>query len=230
MKIPGQFSVKINTVVDTAEKFCRFRNKTIYHKYLGLIFLFKDIFSVLILLFSGLFLSGCTPPPPFNFAVPNVSISPSVINYTLKSTVVTLASPSEQDGPLPSDSSLVVPIWQSALEDAVDRSAVFEDPAPYSVNLECKILKIHLPLFGSTMETDVAARYQITDRKNGNVIFDLIIDTKGDVPFSYAFLGVVREKESVNLAIQNNISAFLKRVQKNNLATMRNSSEPTPSS
>jgi hypothetical protein len=150
-----------------------------------------------------------------------VPISPSVINYTLKSTVVTLASSSEQDGPMPPDSSLIVPVWQSALEDAVDRAAVFEDPAPYSVNLECKILKINLPLFGLTMETDVAARYQITDRSTGNVLFDMVIDTKGDVPLSYALIGVVREKESADLAVQNNIAAFLDRIQNSNLAVKR---------
>lgn len=172
------------------------------------------------LIFIGT-LSGCTSAPPFNFAEPNVAVSQTVVNYTLKSAVVTLASPSEQDGPLPSDASIIVPIWQSALEDAVDRSAVFADPAPYSVNLECKVLELHLPLFGITMETTVSARYQVTDRHTGKIIFEKVINTKGDVPMSYSFIGVIREKESVNVAVQNNIGVFLQQIESSNLVSVR---------
>jgi hypothetical protein len=183
----------------------------------------------LVLLLSGGILSGCTPMPPYNFAVPNVAVSQTAITYTVKSTVVTLASPSEQDGPLPHDSSAVVPMWQSALEDAVDRSAVFEDPAPYSINLECKILKLDLPESGSTMKTKVSARYQIINRSNGKSLLDIIVDTEGDVPFSYAFLGVVRQRESLNLAIQNNIAKFLSRIENSDLANSRLNSVNLPS-
>jgi hypothetical protein len=143
------------------------------------------------------------------------------VNLDLKSTVVTLASPSEKTGDMPYDASLAVPVWQSALEDATDRSAVFADPAPGSADLECKILKIDIPLVGLAMTTDIAARYEIINRSNGQVVFDQVIDTAGTVPMSYSLLGIIRARESINIAAQNNIEAFLSVVERSSLTIPR---------
>jgi hypothetical protein len=166
-------------------------------------------------------LVGCAPVPPYDFSLNDVQPSQRVIRYDLKSTVVTLASPAEKIGPLPPDSNIAVPIWQTALQDAVDRSAIFADPAPASIDLECKLLKIDIPLFGGDMTTDIAARYQIIDRSTGKILFDQVIDTPGTVSFGYAFLGGVRAKESINVAAQNNIQAFLIAIEESPLAETR---------
>lgn len=176
------------------------------------------IISTVVVLAS---LSACAPPPPLSFALNGVSRSPTVLDYTLRSTVVTLASPSERTGPMPGDSSIAVPIWRAALEDAMDRSAVFEDPALHVASLECKILKIDTPSVGLAMTTDVAARYQIIDSSNGNILFDKLIDTKGTVPVGYNFLGYIRARESINVAAQNNIAKFLSDLESSQLVAPR---------
>jgi len=170
-----------------------------------------------------LVLDGCAPMPPYNFSLVAVSPSPTAVPYDLKSTVVTLASPSEQTGPIPPDASNAVPIWQSALQDAMDRSAVFSDPAPASADLECKILKIDIPSFGASMTTDISAQYQVIDRSSGQIVYEQTVDTPGTVPMGYSFLGIVRAKESVNVAAQNNIGAFLLAFEKSQLALPRRS-------
>lgn len=182
---------------------------------------FRHFLRILAPSLSLIVLFGCAPVPPYNFSLVNVPPSPTVAPYDLKSTVVTLASPSEQTGPMPSDASDAVPIWQSALQDAMDRSAVFADPAPASADLECKILKIDMPVFGLAMTTDISAQYQVIDRSTGAIVFDQIIDTPGTVPMGYSVIGVIRAKESVNVAAQNNIGAFLRTLEGSSIASLR---------
>ncbi|HEI3725675.1 TPA: UDP-N-acetylglucosamine acyltransferase [Escherichia coli] len=57
------------------------------------------------------------------------------------------------------------------------------------------------------------ARYEIINRANGDIIYTQDIESTGTVPASYAFYGIVRARESVNRAVQNNITQFLQALE-----------------
>jgi len=47
------------------------------------------------------------------------------------------------------------------------------------------------------------------DRSNGDIIYSGIIESEGTTPADYAFQGRARARESINRAVQNNITQFL---------------------
>ncbi|MCL2658529.1 MAG: UDP-N-acetylglucosamine acyltransferase [Betaproteobacteria bacterium] len=160
--------------------------------------------------FVAAFLSGCITLPPMNFAVPNVGISQKKIEADLKSTSVTLASPEERTGKIPDGTEVgIAKLWQSGLNDTLNRTAIFRDDAERKVNLSVKILKLDLPGAGISMTTETAARYEIIDRKTGEILFTQDIASSGTTPFDYSLAGPRRAVESVNRAVQNNIAQFL---------------------
>lgn len=159
-------------------------------------------------------LSGCASAPPMNFSVPNVGVSQKKIDAELKSMTVTIARPDEKTGDLPMGMDVKVPqIWHTSLTEALNKMAIFQDDSLKKVNLSVKILKLELPAFGGAMTTSTAARYEISDRKTGDIIFTQDIASSGTTPFDYAFVGMVRALESVNRAVQNNITQFLQQLE-----------------
>lgn len=163
---------------------------------------------------AAVLLSGCGSVPPLNFSVPNVGVSQKKIDAEMKSMTVTIARPDEKTGELPVGMEQMVPqLWQTALTEALNKMAIFQDDATKKVNVSVKILKLALPGAGASMTTDTAARYEITDRKTGDIIFTQDISASGTTPFDYAFLGVARARESINRAVQNNITQFLQALE-----------------
>lgn len=163
---------------------------------------------------AAAFLSGCAPMPPLNFSVPNVGVSQKKIDAEMKSMTVTIARPDEKTGKLPAGMEQVVPqLWQSALTEALNKMTIFQDDATKKVNLSVKILKLDLPGGGFSMTTETAARYEIIDRKTGDIIFTQDISSSGTTPADHAFLGAARAKESLNRAVQNNITQFLQSLE-----------------
>jgi hypothetical protein len=163
---------------------------------------------------AAVLLSGCGSVPPLNFSVPNVGVSQKKIDAEMKSMTVTIARPDEKTGELPVGMEQMVPqLWQTALTEALNKMAIFQDDASKKVNVSVKILKLAPPGAGASMTTDTAARYEITDRKTGDIIFTQDISASGTTPFDYAFLGVARARESINRAVQNNITQFLQALE-----------------
>lgn len=161
-----------------------------------------------------IFLSGCGSVPPLNFSVPNVGVSQKKIDAELKSMTVTIARPDEKTGDLPVGMEQMVPqLWDSALTEALNKMTIFQDDASKKVNVSVKILKLDIPAGGLSMTTDTAARYEIMDRKTGDIIFTQDISSSGTTPLDYAFLGVARARESINRAVQNNITQFLQALE-----------------
>lgn len=70
-----------------------------------------------------------------------------------------------------------------------------------------------IPDFGAEMATESAARYELTDRKTGDLFYAQDIGSKGVVPWDYAFVGLIRARESINRSVQNNISQFLQALE-----------------
>jgi len=163
---------------------------------------------------TAVFLSGCAPMPPLNFSVPNVGVSQKKIDAEMKSMTVTIARPDEKTGDIPAGMEQMVPqLWQTALTESLNRMVIFQDDATKKVNLSVKILKLNVPGAGASFTTETAARYEIMDRKTGDLIFTQDITSSGTVPFDYAFMGVIRMRESINRAVQNNITQFLQSLE-----------------
>ena len=159
-------------------------------------------------------LVGCTTNPPLNFSVPNVGVSSKKIDGELKSLTVTLARPDEAKGKIPAQAQHEVPqMWQNALTEALNKMAVFSDDAPVKLSLSVKILAIDIPSFGASMTTKTVARYELIDRATGGIVYTQDVSASGEVPFNYAFAGVVRARESISRSAQNNIAQFLQALE-----------------
>lgn len=174
----------------------------------------KKIFLLVLALVA---LSGCQSVPPLNFSVQNVAISDKKIDAELKSITVSLAHPDEKKGDIDVGMEVVPQFWKSSLEESLNRMAIFKDDSSKKINLSVKILAMNIPVGGFTMETNTIARYDLIDRNSGRVIYTKEISAMGVVPAGYAFLGVVRARESVNRSVQNNISEFLNSIKTESL-------------
>jgi hypothetical protein len=172
-----------------------------------------------------LFLSACGSIPPMNFSVPNVGLSQKKIDAELRSMTVTVGRPDEKKGELnlhlagmdqnglSAGEQMIPQIWQNSLTEALNRMAIFQDDATKKVNLSVKILKLEVPSMGASFTTFATARYEIMDRKNGDLIYTQDISSSGTTPAGDAFLGLARMRESVNRAVQNSISQFLQALE-----------------
>ncbi|RMH94518.1 UDP-N-acetylglucosamine acyltransferase [Lysobacter pythonis] len=159
-------------------------------------------------------LTGCASNPPLNFSVPDVGISQQKIDAEMRSLTVTLARPDEAKGKIPAPAQHEVPqMWQTALTEAINRMAIFKDDAPRKLSLSVKILALDIPNFGASMTTKTIARYELIDRATGGIIYTQDIEAEGTVPFDYAFVGVIRARESINRSAQNNIAKFLQALE-----------------
>ncbi len=90
--------------------------------------------------------------------------------------------------------------------------AVFRDDAPVKLSLSVKILAIDIPSFGASMTTKTIARYELIDRATG-IVYTQDVSASGEVPFNYAFAGVIRARESISRSAQNNIAQFLQALE-----------------
>lgn len=171
----------------------------------------RKIFSIAILALS---LTACQSVPPLNFTVPNVGFSKSKIDAEIKSMTVSIARADEKTGDLPAGMEAIVPqLWQTSLQESLNRMAIFKDDAPTKLSFAVKILKLDIPAGGFTFTTTAAARYEIIDRKNGDIVYTQDINSTGSVPMDYAFAGMIRQRESINRAVQNNITLFLQSLE-----------------
>ncbi len=173
------------------------------------------LFGIMIL--TALLLTGCGSIPPLNFSVPNVGPSKHKINAELKSLTVTLARPDEAKGDLPFGIETITPMWKESLEEALNRMALFNDDASKKVSISVKILAIDAPSAGITFPTTAKAQYELLDRGTGAIIYSEIIESTGETPMDFAFMGVARSRESINRSVQNNIAKFLMSVETTNV-------------
>lgn len=161
-----------------------------------------------------LVLGGCAQNlPPLDFTPTNVGPSQSKINAELKSITVTVAPPEQATGQLDWAAETITGHWKNALQNSLDRYAIFQDRAPKTVSVSVKILKYDYPEFGAEMVTSTAARYEIINRSDGGLIFTQDIETKGVVPAGFAFVGSIRSRESASRSVRNNIAQFLQALE-----------------
>lgn len=171
--------------------------------------------SIFVAAISIILLSGCSATlPPVNFSVPNVGLSQRKIDADLKSITVTAGRPEELVGSIPANGTLEASQhWQIALTEAINKMAIFQDDAIKKVNLSVKVLEHHWSGLEGEMSVRTTARYEIMDRKTGDLILTQNISSSGTVPLDSAFMGIARIRESSNRAVQNNILQFLQALE-----------------
>jgi hypothetical protein len=174
-----------------------------------------------------LFLSGCTPS--FNFSVPDIVPAKQRMNADLKSLsifygrpnpeipiVVTFTLPKEISTELKEKLTKEYPViipWGFALEDALTRLKLFDKSATKKVNLTVTILAIDVPIIAADVTTRVLAEYKLTDKTTDAIFYNDTVKSEATVPFSYSFFAYERGVESINNAVQKNISTFISNIQ-----------------
>jgi PBP1b-binding outer membrane lipoprotein LpoB len=172
----------------------------------------KKIYSIMI---PALLLSGCTSLPPLDFAPPNVGLSRVKQDASLVSTSVTTASKADRKGQIDiaGAENDITSMWKTALEDTMVRMAIFRDDSANKLSLAVKILKADVPSAGFSMTTRTIARYELINRNTGDIVFSTEVEADGSVPMGDNFYGIVRARNSLSLAVQNNISTFLQQLE-----------------
>ena len=172
-----------------------------------------------------LLLAGCAPQvPPLNFSVPNVGPMDHKIDAEVKSLIVSIGRPDEQLGDIDSGiietsgfgvgtGNVITDVWKNSLAECLDKTLVFNDFSEEKVSIHVKILKLDMPSMGASFTTKAAALYEITNRRNGDLIFTQVVSSEGTCPAGYAFAGAIRARESVNRAVQNNIALFMQQLE-----------------
>jgi hypothetical protein len=163
------------------------------------------IFGLVILL------SGCVSTPPVDFTVQDVGMVSQRKDAELISMTVGFAPQSQQKKV--EANATIPPLWKEALQDAINRSLIFQDDASKKINLSVRISEFNIPGAGLSMTTKVTAIYEIVDRSNGDLLFAQEISSEGVVPTGYAFAGVTRMVESWNRAVRNNIADFINNLE-----------------
>ena len=174
----------------------------------------------------GSVLAGCAPPqlPPLNFSVPNIGLSARPLDAEVRSLTVTLGRPDELMGLIDwehvddTGGGAITAAWQNALQEALDRTLIFRDGGSKRVSVAVKVLKLEFSRDWEFTESsaEAVARYEVIDRTNGDIVYTQEIAASGAEPFGYEgltmdaeYISELRIRESINRAVQNNISLFL---------------------
>lgn len=190
--------------------------------------------SLLIVTTVAILLSGCATQK-LNFSAQDIGVSQRKIDAKMQSIIVTIANHKERTGDLLEAKFLAISIvgvaagaitsninkrnmeeevpqlWQTSLKEALNKMEIFQVNGTKKLNLSVKILMLDVPLGSFTsFTTKSEARYQITDERTGDVIFTQNILASGTTPFGYSFSGAASKQESLNRAVQNNITQFIK--------------------
>ncbi len=98
---------------------------------------------------------------------------------------------------------------RDALEEALARSAAFNDLSDKKLSLLAKVMKFQTPSVGVTFQTEMIMRYELIDRSTGEVVFFRDIASLGSVPVVSASLRAARYTEARNVCVRTNIKQFI---------------------
>lgn len=173
-------------------------------------------FWILVILAAAALVSGCaTQAPTLDFVPRDVLPSGKKIDYELKSLTVSVAKEDERLGETQVGlfgnqyETSFRSSFKEALEEAIAKSAIFNDGSSRKLSLTAKVMKFQTPSIGLTFDTNMIVRYQLIDRASGKLMFTRDIESIGTVPVDYAFLGATRYTEARNRAARENIDQFI---------------------
>lgn len=183
----------------------------------------KKLFTVICLM---TLISGCaTQAPTLNFTPADVLPTKNKVQAELKTITVSVAKEEERLGQTQVGffgNQYEASFKQSlkdALEEALTKSAAFNDIATKKVSLTAKVMQFESPNGGINFETKAIIRYEIFDRKDGKLIFRRDIASMGSVPFDYAFMGAIRYTEARNRAMRENVTQFVNSLEELKITT-----------
>ena len=163
-----------------------------------------------------LVLTGCaTQAPTLSFVPGDVFPSKTKIDFELKSISVSIAQEGERVGETQVGlygnqyEASFKQALKDALEEAIAKSAIFNDLSSRKLALSAKVLQFQSPAAGTTFTTTMVVRFQLLDRSDGKLLFTRDITSVGEVPFDFAFVGATRFTEARNRAARNNVNQFL---------------------
>jgi len=160
---------------------------------------------------TSLLIGGCVEAPPF--FTPNVPEARTRQAGTI-GIVSASVDPTAQgagDVRMIFGSDEIPGLWQRGLASALDQSRIF-DKSGRVFDFKVTIYKMKPPDTGSTINTPATARYQIIDAKSRVVVYDTTVENIGRVGPGENFLGVVRIRDSIERAVQSNITQFIERL------------------
>lgn len=175
--------------------------------------------KIVFILFAVMMLEGCVSLPPLDFAPSNIAPTGAKINAGLKGIAISFGKKKELLGEIQlgfeeiqagnSYEASFKSTFKDALQEAIIRSAIFNDAVNRKLFLVAKVLKLETPVAGINFNTSFIVRYQLLDTSSGKEFFTQDIPSTGQVPFSYAFMGTIRYIEARNRAVRENIVLFL---------------------
>lgn len=164
----------------------------------------------------ALALTGCaTQAPTLDFVPKDVLPTGSKIDFELKSISVSIAQDNERVGATQVGlfgnqyEATFKQAFKDALEEAIAKSAIFNDLSTRKLSLSAKVLQFETPGASVSFETKMVVRFQLLDRSNGKLLFSRDISSTGSVPFDYAFMGAIRATEARNRAARSNVDQFI---------------------
>jgi hypothetical protein len=167
---------------------------------------------------------GCaTPMPPLEFTPRDVNVSIKKLDADLRTITISVAQNDEKFGETMVGfggneyEQTFKSAFQSALEEGLARSAIFNDLSNRKVSLSAKILEFQTPSFSSSFETEMIVRYQLIERSTGAIVYSKNISSKGSVPYNYAFVGAVRFTEARNISVRNNVLNLISDLEKSDI-------------
>nr|WP_295661110.1 hypothetical protein [Polymorphobacter sp.] len=162
---------------------------------------------------TSLLISGCVDrPPSFTPSLPEARVRIAGTIGKVSATVDP-ATQAAGDVSLIFGSDETPAQWQRGLASALDQSRLF-DGSPRILDVTVTIIKMKPPHTGATIETPASARYQVFDAQSHAVVFAATIDNVGRARPDDNFLGAVRIRDSIDRAVQGNITLFVERLAK----------------
>lgn len=165
--------------------------------------------NIIILFLLTFVISACNSLPPLDMTLTSV---PKVDQKNLELKSVTVGYVAKTRGVKLETNHLVPQAWETALQDAINRSLIFSDDVERKITISVRINHFDIPAAGFDMVSDCGAFYEILDRSSGRIIFTTDVRTSGTTPMDFAFMGVTRVQESMNRCARNNIKTFLNRL------------------
>ena len=162
------------------------------------------------------FMAGCaTQAPTLDFVPKDVLPTGKKIDYELKNITVSVAKEDERKGETQVGllgnqyENSFRQSFKDAIEEAISKSAIFNDNSQRKLTLTAKVLQFETPSVSISFETKFMVRYQLLDRSTGKLVFTRDISSMGSVTFDHAFMGAIRYTEARNRSVQSNVEQFI---------------------
>lgn len=161
-------------------------------------------------------LTACSESvPPLDFTPSDVLPTGKKVNAGVKDISISFAKPQERVGSIQVGfggnqyESSFKSTFEDSLQEALIKSAIFNDYAKRKVLIVAKVMQLETPTVGLAFTTQMVVRYSLLDTSSGKLLFTRDIKTSGTVEMEYAFLGATRFSESRNRAVRASIEDFI---------------------